>query len=74
MEKQKGPAEQNHEQQKQKKDTHFETVPVTDALRKISNDNPLDVPVIEKTSVKEDPYTFNLIRWIDERYARALTC
>jgi|GEM_PF-5570600 len=70
MEKQEGLAEQKHE--KQRRGTHFETVPVTDALRKISNDNPLDVPVIEKSSVKDDPYTFNLIRWIDERSPMAL--
>jgi len=62
---------------RKKKDMNFETVPVTDALRKIRNNDdgePRTPATVEKTTVKDDPYTFNLIRWNDERGSVLVSC
>jgi hypothetical protein len=51
------------------KDTHFETVPVAEVLRKTKPDETPQKPAVEKTREKDDPYTIHLMRPTYERRA-----
>jgi hypothetical protein len=47
------------------KATHFKTVPVAEVLRKVGNDKA--APLLEKSTVKDDPGASNLLRPAERR-------